>query len=190
MGVCGIDRVGVCLIWRSAVSNCCAVLPHFHGIGSSLTLRSIHDRLEHQRNECNEEKVIDEELGRTPERSGCALGDSIGAGIFRGGRSRVSGSVARGGGGGGKASVEGVERVDASEPGKKGKHFKAGAWRNATIKVKGRGIEGSYAEGVYLRVSGGSEAVPTGHGVILWGANHRPRISQQCITILINLSVF
>lgn len=110
-----------------------------HDIRSSLTLRGIHDSLKHQRNECDEEKVIDEELRRAPERSGCALGDSIGASIFRRGGSRVSGSVARGGGGGGKASIEGVERVDASEPGKKGRHFIAGAWRKATIEVEGLG---------------------------------------------------
>ena len=94
-----------------------------------LTFRGIHNGLEHQGNERNEEEVINEELGRPPERSRSALGDGIGASIFRGWRSRVRGSVGRGGGGRGETSVESVERVDASEPGKKGRHFIAGAWR-------------------------------------------------------------
>jgi hypothetical protein len=54
----------------------------------------------------------------------------------------------------------------------------------------GKSRDRGYAEGVYLRVSGGAEAVPTGHGVLLWGANHRPRISQRCITISIVLLEF
>ena len=72
------------------------------------TLRGIHDRLEHQRNEGNEEEVVNEELGRSPERRRRILSNGIGTGIFGGGRAGVGSRIGRGRGGGGEASVEGI----------------------------------------------------------------------------------
>lgn len=195
MRVCRIDRVGVYSIWRSAISICHAVLPQCPPIDHSLTLRGIHNGLEHQRNECNEEKIIDEELRCAPERSRCILGNGIGASIFRGERSRVSGSVGRSGGGRGKTSVEGIERVQASEPGEKGRHFIAGAWRTRwPIETEGLGgIERMYGVGVYLE-SGcrlrGAEALPTGHWIICPRANHSLRMSPRSITISMHLLTY
>lgn len=74
------------------------------------TFGGVNYGLEHQRNEDNEEEVVDEELGCAPEGCRCILGNGVGAGIFGGGWSRVRSG--RGSCRGGEASVEGIERID------------------------------------------------------------------------------
>lgn len=106
----------------------------------TLTLRSIDHGLEHQWNECNKEKVIDEELGSAPERCRRTLRNGTCAGIFGSGRSRVGGSSGRGGCGNGEASVEGVERIDPPQPGEEGGHFTAVAWRRECVEEKEVGL--------------------------------------------------
>ena len=93
------------------------------------TLGSINHSLEHQWNEHNEEYVVDKELRRTPKRRRGILSDGVGTTIFGGGRSRVSSDVGRSRSRSREASVEGVERVEAPQPEKGGRHFIAMAWR-------------------------------------------------------------
>lgn len=95
---------------------------HYRDNLFALTLRCIDNSLEHQRHEDNEKDIVDKEFRGAPEGWRRALGDCVGAGIF-GGRSRVG--VRSCDSGGGKASVEGVQRVNPPEPGEEGGHFMA-----------------------------------------------------------------
>lgn len=114
--------------------------------GTRLTLGGINYGLEHQRDERYEKEVIDDELGRAPERCTGILGNGSGAGIFCGG-SRVVGRD----GGGSKTSVKSVERVKPPEPCEERSHFMAVAWRrrergDGRWKMKGRSVYSARAD--------------------------------------------
>ena len=97
----------------------------------TLTLRDINDRLEHQRHNRDEYKVVEEELGRAPSwRRGPAIcaGASVLARLCR-----CS-----------KTSVESVQRVQASKPAKK-THCLVGIAKVARVELV-RGSSSNYTD--------------------------------------------